>query len=56
MSELHHGGRERARDSRCNAELSSEVQRLQLEIAERDTSIDWAMNPRLSPRIVKPRL
>jgi hypothetical protein len=40
MSELRHGSRERARDSRCIAELSAEVNRLQQEIAERDTAID----------------
>jgi hypothetical protein len=44
MSELRHGNRERARDSRCIAELSTEVNRLQQEIVERDTAIDWAVN------------
>jgi hypothetical protein len=46
MSELRHGSRERARDSRRIAELSVEVQRLQLEIVERDTVIDWVVNSR----------
>jgi hypothetical protein len=46
MSELRHGSRERARDSRRIAELVAEVYRLQEEIAERDTTIDWAVNSR----------
>jgi chromosome segregation ATPase len=46
MSELRDGGRERARDSRRIAELSAKVQRLQLEIAEHDTTIDKAINSR----------
>jgi hypothetical protein len=40
MSELRHRSREHARDSRHIAELSTEVNRLQQEIAERDTAID----------------
>jgi hypothetical protein len=44
MSQLRHGNRERARDSRHIAELSTEVNRLQQEIVERDTTIDWAIN------------
>jgi hypothetical protein len=40
MSELCHESRERAGDSRRIAELSAEVNRLQQEIAERDTAID----------------
>jgi hypothetical protein len=44
--ELHHGCRERARDSRRIAELSPKVNRLQYEILERDTAIDWAINSR----------
>jgi chromosome segregation ATPase len=43
-SELSHGSRERARDSRSIAELSVEVNRLQQEIAEHDTTIDWVIN------------
>jgi hypothetical protein len=43
-SELHHGCRERARDSHRIAELPAEVNRLQQEITERDTTIDWAVN------------
>jgi tRNA A37 methylthiotransferase MiaB len=43
-SELRHGCRERARDSRRIAELSAEVNRLQYEITEHDTIIDWAVN------------
>jgi chromosome segregation ATPase len=46
MSELCHGSRERAHDSHRIAELSAEVQRLQLEIVERDTTIDWVVNSR----------
>jgi hypothetical protein len=45
-SELHHGNRERARDSCRIAELSEEVDRLQREIVERDRAIDWAVNSR----------
>jgi chromosome segregation ATPase len=45
-SELRHGNRERARDSHRIAELSPEVNRLQQEIAERDTAIDWVINSR----------
>ena len=37
---LRHGSRERARDSRCIAELLVEVDRLQQEIIERDRAID----------------
>jgi hypothetical protein len=44
MSELRHGSREHARDSGRIAELSTEVNHLQQEIAEQDTTIDWAMN------------
>jgi hypothetical protein len=46
MLELRHGSRERARDSRRIAKLSAKVQCLQLEIAERNTAIDWAINLR----------
>jgi predicted RNase H-like nuclease (RuvC/YqgF family) len=45
-SELHHGCRERARDSRRIAELSAKVNRLQYEISECDTAIDWVVNSR----------
>ena len=45
-SELCHGCREHARDSRCIAELSAEVIRLQQEILKRNTTIDWAINSR----------
>jgi hypothetical protein len=44
--ELHHGSRERARDSRRIAKLSAEVDCLQREIVERDRAIDWAINSR----------
>jgi hypothetical protein len=44
MSELRHRSRGRARDSRRIAKLSAEVNRLQQEIVERDTAIDWAVN------------
>jgi predicted RNase H-like nuclease (RuvC/YqgF family) len=43
-SELRHKCRERARDSRRIAELSTKVNRLQYEISERDTTIDWVVN------------
>jgi hypothetical protein len=45
-SELCHGCREHACDSRRIAELSAEVNRLQYKISERDTAIDWAINSR----------
>jgi hypothetical protein len=45
-SELRHRCRERARDSRRIDELSAEVTRLQQEIMERDTAIDWVVNSR----------
>jgi hypothetical protein len=45
-SELRHGNRECARDSRRIAELLAEIDRLQREIMERDTAIDWAVNLR----------
>jgi chromosome segregation ATPase len=45
-SELRHGSRERARDSRRIAELSAEVNRPQQEIAESDMTIDWTVNLR----------
>jgi hypothetical protein len=44
MSKLRHGSREHARDSRRIAELPAEINRLQQEIVERDTTIDWAVN------------
>jgi chromosome segregation ATPase len=43
-SELRHGCRERARDSRRIVELSAEVNRLQQEITKCDTAIDWVVN------------
>jgi hypothetical protein len=45
-SELRHGCRERARDSRRIAKLSAEVTCLQQEITECDTAIDWVINSR----------
>jgi archaellum component FlaC len=45
-SELRHGCRERARDSRRIAELTTEVNRLQYEISECDMAIDWVVNSR----------
>ena len=41
-----HVCRERARDSHRIAELSTEVTRLQQEITEHDTTIDWVVNSR----------
>jgi hypothetical protein len=45
-SELRHRNRAREYDSHHIAELSAEVSRLQYEISERDTAIDWAVNSR----------
>jgi chromosome segregation ATPase len=45
-SELCHECRERARDSRRIAELLAEVTRMQQEITECDTAIDWVVNSR----------
>jgi hypothetical protein len=45
-SELRHRNRARERDSHRIAELSTEVSRLQYEISERNTTIDWAINSR----------
>jgi chromosome segregation ATPase len=45
-SELRHRNRARERDSHFIAELSAELSRLQYEISERDTSIDWGVNSR----------
>jgi septal ring factor EnvC (AmiA/AmiB activator) len=44
MSELRHRSRDRARVSRRIAELSAEVNRLQQENVERDTTIDCVVN------------
>jgi chromosome segregation ATPase len=46
QSELRHRNRARKQDSHRIAELSAEVSRLQYEISERDTTIDWAVNSR----------
>jgi hypothetical protein len=43
-SELRHRNRAREQDSHRIAELSAEVSRLQYEILERDTAIDWAVD------------
>jgi hypothetical protein len=45
-SELRHGCRERARDSRRIAELTAKVNRLQYKISKRDMTIDWVVNSR----------
>jgi chromosome segregation ATPase len=45
-SELHQRNRAWEQDSRCIAELSAEVSRLQYKISKRDTTIDWAVNSR----------
>jgi hypothetical protein len=42
--ELFHGSKEHVRDSRHNAQLSAEVERLQREIVEQDRDIDRAVN------------
>ena len=44
--ELCHTNRAHERDSHRIAELSAEVSRLQYQISERDTTIDWAVNSR----------
>jgi hypothetical protein len=44
--ELCHTNRAHERDSHRIAELSAEVSRLQYEISERDTTIDWVINSR----------
>jgi hypothetical protein len=43
-SELRHWNRTRERDSHRIVELSAEVSRLQYEISEHDTAIDWVVN------------
>jgi hypothetical protein len=45
-SELRYRNRARERDSHRIVELSAEVSRLQYEILERDTAIDWVVNSR----------
>jgi hypothetical protein len=45
-SELRHRNRAREQDSHRIAELLAEVSRLQYEISEQDTTIDWAINSR----------
>jgi chromosome segregation ATPase len=45
-SELRHTNMAREQDSHRIAELSAEVSRLQYEISERDTTIDWVVNSR----------
>jgi hypothetical protein len=45
-SELHHRNRAREQDNHHIAELSADVSRLQYEISERDSTIDWVVNSR----------
>jgi hypothetical protein len=45
-SELRHRNRAREQNSHRIAELSDKVSRLQYEISERDTTIDWAISSR----------
>jgi hypothetical protein len=45
-SELRHRNRAWAHDNQRIAELSADVSRLQYEISERDSAIDWAINSR----------
>jgi hypothetical protein len=45
-SELCHRNRAREQDNHRIVELSAEVSRLQYEISERDTAIDWVVNLR----------
>jgi chromosome segregation ATPase len=46
QSELHHRNRAREQDSQHIAELSADVSRLQYEISEWDSAIDWAIHSR----------
>jgi hypothetical protein len=43
-TELRHRNRAWAQDSQHIAELSADVSRLQYEISERDSAIDWVVN------------
>jgi chromosome segregation ATPase len=43
-SELHHRNRPQEQDSHLIEELSAEVSRLQYEISEQDSAIDWPVN------------
>jgi chromosome segregation ATPase len=45
-SELRHRNQAREQDSHHIAELSAEVSRLQYEISECDTIVDWVINSR----------
>jgi hypothetical protein len=45
-SELRHQNRVWAQDSQHIAELSADISRLQYEISERDSAIDWVVNSR----------
>jgi hypothetical protein len=45
-TEIRHRNRICAQDNQCIAELSADVSRLQYEISERDSAIDWAVNSR----------
>jgi DNA repair exonuclease SbcCD ATPase subunit len=45
-SELRHRNRAREQDNHRIVELSAEVSRLQYEILERDSAIDWVVNSR----------
>jgi hypothetical protein len=55
-SELHHGCRECARNSRRIAELTAEVNRLQYEISERDTALIGPSTRTLLLGTMKPKL
>jgi chromosome segregation ATPase len=46
QSELRHRNKAREQDSRRIAELSADVSRLQYEILEQDSAIDWTINSR----------
>jgi uncharacterized coiled-coil protein SlyX len=45
-TELRHQNRAWAQDNQCIVELSADVSRLQYEISEWDSAIDWAVNSR----------
>jgi hypothetical protein len=45
-SELRHRNRAWAQDNQHIAELSADISRLQYEISEQDSAIDWAVNSR----------
>lgn len=45
-TELRHSSQERTNANRCIAELTREVELLQMEVRKRDDAIDWAISSR----------